>query len=172
MVIKEKGSGGIERILWVYGPNEFKERQEIWKLIKEKAKGINTPWICAGDFNDFLYHFEKGGGKIRAEWKMGVFKQLVEDCELIDLKSQGQNFTWMNKREEGCIREKIDRVLANLSWVEMYPRAQVVNLPIIRSDHSPVLIDVDFRDIKASRQFKFEIIWTEREECGQIIRQG
>ena len=39
-------------------------------------------------------------------------------------------------------------------------------------DHSHVLVDIDYRDIKAPNQFKFEVVCTKKEECGQIIKKG
>ena len=127
--------------------------------------------MCIGGFNDILYNFEKEGGKIRAERKIRGFRQMIEEC-LIDLNYQGKKFTWINKRESGVIKERIDRVLVNLRWLEEYPRTQVFNLSIVGSDHLPILVNIDYRDMRAPKQFKFEIIWIESEECGQIIKAG
>ena len=70
------------------------------------------------------------------------------------------------------IKERIDKGLVNLAWLEQYPRTQVINLPIIGSDHGPVYIDSDYCEGRAPKQFKFEIIWIEKEECGQVTREG
>ena len=34
------------------------------------------------------------------------------------------------------------------------------------------MVDNDYRDIIAPRQFNFEVVWTEKEECGQVIKEG
>ena len=96
---------------------------------------------------------------------------MIEECRLIDLKYQGQKFTWINKRENGLIKKRIDRALVNLVWLEKYPRTQVFNLPIVGSNHGHVLVDFDFKDKRNPKQFKFEIIWMKNEECGQVIRE-
>ena len=58
----------------------------------------------------------------------------------------------------------------NLEWLEKLLRTQVINLPIVRSDHRPLLVDADYSDIRSPKQFKFEIIWMEKEEYGIIIK--
>ena len=138
----------------------------------ENGRTIEIPWLCMGDFNDILYEYENEGGKMRAAKKIKGFRQMVENCKLIDLQFKGQKFTWINRREEGMIKERIDKGLVNLAWLEQYPRTQVINLPIIGSDHRPIYIDSDYCEGRAPKQFKFEIIWTEKEECGQVIREG
>ena len=45
------------------------------------------------------------------------------------------------------------------------------NLPIVGSDHGPMLVDSEYKDERALRQFKFEIMWTKKEECGQVIKE-
>ena len=70
------------------------------------------------------------------------------------------------------IRERLDRALVNLLWEETYPCSQVQNLPAVRSDHSPLIMNIEYHDKKAPRKFKFEIVWAEMEECGEVIRKG
>ena len=89
MEIEEEGSGKQCRAFWVYGPTDFEERQEVWKLMWEKRRNIEIPWLCVGDFNDILYEYEKEGGKRRAAKKIKGFRQMVENCKLIDLQFKG-----------------------------------------------------------------------------------
>lgn len=63
------------------------------------------------------------------------------------------------------IKERIDEALVNFEWIEAFPRIQVFNLPIIGSYHAPVLVDFDFCDVKGRKQFKFEILGMEKNDC-------
>ncbi|XVF66220.1 hypothetical protein PTKIN_Ptkin10aG0018000 [Pterospermum kingtungense] len=100
---------------------------------------------------------------------MGNTAGFFESMDLLILMIDSmEKFTWINKREEGLVKERIDRAMVNLGWLEVYLRSQEFNLPILGSDHRLVLVDSDFRDKKSARQFKFEILWTKNEECGQI----
>ena len=89
MKVKEEGQRMQYRIFWVYGPTDFDERQEVWKLICDKGKFIDVPWLCVGDFNDILYNYENEWGKLRPVRKIKGFKQMIENCNLIDLRFQG-----------------------------------------------------------------------------------
>ena len=102
------------RVFQVYGPIDFDERQGVWKMISERARSIKVSWLCIGDFNDILFNYQNDGGNLRAARKIRSLREMIEQCNLIDLGSNGQRFTWMNKREEGIIREKIDRAMVNL----------------------------------------------------------
>ena len=35
-----------------------------------------------------------------------------------------------------------------------------------------MLVNYDCRDLKATKQFKFEILWAENEKFGMIIKEG
>ncbi|OMO87766.1 reverse transcriptase [Corchorus capsularis] len=165
-------SGVVCRIFWVYGPPEADDRAHFWHLVKRRMEYQNIPWLCVGDFNDILYLHEKEGGNTKEYWKIRKFREMVDGCNLIDLPFQGQKFTWIGRRDELVIKERLDRVLVNIEWVEQFPNTQVFNNPIIGSDHSSILIDSNFIDQKTPRSFKFEIMWTESEHCEQVIRDG
>ena len=63
-------------------------------------------------------------------------------------------------------------MLVNLEWQKTFPRIQVYNLQDVGSDHSPVLLDTNFRDKKSRRKFKFEAMWMSIEGCEETIREG
>ncbi|OMO59554.1 reverse transcriptase [Corchorus capsularis] len=171
----EVAGGDLERsirIFWIYGPPTFEERQDVWRMIIDRSRSFDAPWICIGDFNDFLYIHEKEGGNVRAARKMAGFWNFVNQCQLIDVHCHGQRFTWMCKRDGNLIKERIDRVMVNVSWMDLFPNTQAFNLPIIGSDHGPILVDSNLEDSKAPKQFKFEIMWMDKEDCAQVIQDG
>ncbi|KAF5468556.1 hypothetical protein F2P56_012699 [Juglans regia] len=62
---------------------------------------------------------EKSGGKDRPERQMRAFRQLLDDCSLVDLGFEGPKFTWCNGRDaQHIISERIDRYLANQRWLD------------------------------------------------------
>jgi len=52
--------------------------------------------------------------------------------------------TSVKEKTEGAerIQERLDCVLANPSWLQIYPHTQVTHLPKLYSDHCPVLVDL------------------------------
>ena len=46
----------------------------------------------------------------------------------------------MNKREEGhFVMERIERAFTSVDWINSYPNYAFRNLPIIRSNHGPIV---------------------------------
>ena len=89
---------------------------------------------------------------------------------VIDLGFASNKFTWCNKRwGKWCIKEKLDRGIANASWRLTFPKAVVFHLGAINSDHSPILLDTNPRDHLAPRPFRFIEAWIKDLRCADII---
>lgn len=50
-----------------------------------------VPWVCLGDFNEFICLEEKFGGSGRQRSLMVAFQRALDDCDLLDLGFRGQN---------------------------------------------------------------------------------
>ncbi|KAL5791779.1 hypothetical protein ACOSP7_000373 [Xanthoceras sorbifolium] len=57
------------------------------------------PWIIGGDFNEILRSEEKLGGLVRSHRAMDSFREVVDDCNLIDMGFKGSLFTWSNRQD-------------------------------------------------------------------------
>jgi hypothetical protein len=79
---------------------------------------------------------------------MQVFRDVLSDYGLEDLGYVGNPFTW----KRGRIRERLDRVVTNNSWVDMHPDAMVTHLEYTRSDHRPLLLDTEYQPSQASNK--------------------
>ncbi|KAK1549395.1 hypothetical protein Q3G72_001441 [Acer saccharum] len=78
-----------------------------------------------------------------------------------DLGFVGSKMTWINRRDgDANVHERIDRLLADCSWIDLFPKAKVQHLGFNSSDHRPLLLDFEegFRgeDMKVLKTFKFE----------------
>lgn len=70
-------------------------------------------WIVLSDFNDVLDNSEKFGGLKVSYRRASLFRDCLNDCNLIDLGFKGPRFIWTNKRQSGLIMERLDRVFIN-----------------------------------------------------------
>lgn len=69
-------------------------------------------------------------------------------------------FTWTNNREgDGISYEKLD----NQEWRRHFPRAASLVLPIQRSDHSPIIVDLCWKEEPKRRPKRFEEVWLRTE---------
>lgn len=60
---------------------------------------------------------------------------------LLDIPFQGVNFTWSNNiSNTEAILERIDKAFYNVEWKDKFTEAEVWNLLILLSDHSPVIL--------------------------------
>ncbi|KAL6218194.1 hypothetical protein ACLB2K_011409 [Fragaria x ananassa] len=67
------------------------------------------------------------------------------------------------------MKERLDRCLGNNELIVALPHAQVFNLPIVGSDHRPLLFDSHPTETHSPKIFRFEHIWTSAASCEQII---
>ena len=72
------------------------------------------------------------------QYKINLFRDFLDRNGLMDMEVKGRRFTWHNNlRYEMVVKERIDRVLANWGWRQMFPNVMVTAPPPISSDHSP-----------------------------------
>ncbi|XP_023911621.1 uncharacterized protein LOC112023233 [Quercus suber] len=102
-----------------------------------------------------------------------LLQQLIDDLELCELVAKGQKFTWMNNREEGnFVMEKLDRAFASVDWVNAYLNYALRNMPIIRSDHGPIVLDFETQFPFQRRPFRFERMWASHPTWKEVIQKA
>jgi exonuclease III len=160
-------------LIGFYGPPYQAKRRKAWCNLSALLRSLNGPWMCFGDFNCVVSESEKQGG-IRGSPSTPTFlKDLLFDLEAIDLGYSGNQFTWWNKRwGKRAIRERLDRAISNPSWRLAFPKAIVLHLGAINSDHAPLLIDTNPAEDFCPRPFRFAAIWTKDPRCGSIISKA
>ncbi|KAG2667144.1 hypothetical protein I3760_15G097700 [Carya illinoinensis] len=128
-----------------------------------------------GDFNEVLSVNEKVGGRARTDRQIQEFQDLLDDCGLLDLGYIGNPFTWCNKREpQHSISERLDRGLANLTWKNLYPMANVNHGSVAYSDHVPIKLQLqnDRAQRRGQKLFRFEAMWVEDKGCKPLIEKA
>ena len=84
-----------------------------------------------------------------------------------------QQFTWMNKREEDSfVMERLDRAFTSTKWINHYHLYYLRNLPIIKSDHGPIILDFEHQTPFRNRPFRFEQIWITHPNCRDLVSKA
>ncbi|XP_024011306.1 uncharacterized protein LOC112086570 [Eutrema salsugineum] len=110
-----------------------------------------------GDFNEILETEEHSNFENSPNISMGMrdFQEVVRHCSLSDMGGHGPLFTWCNKREEGLICKKLDRVLVNDIWLYHHSQAYCVFESGGCSDHLRCRIQMGSQGTRKKRPFKF-----------------
>ncbi|KAG5570617.1 hypothetical protein H5410_060383 [Solanum commersonii] len=104
------------------------ERLELWEEL-EQFDPLNYPWIVGGDFNVILNEEEKLGGLEFTQMEAIDFAQCINTCALSEVRFSGSKFTWWNGRiNDECIFERLDRVLVNDVFREIFSSTEVQHL--------------------------------------------
>jgi hypothetical protein len=129
-----------------------------------------------GDFNEILNQSEKWGANTRANGQMEAFRQTLEDCSLCDLGFIGVKYTWNNGRYGGeFTKERLDRVVANSDWRNLWSDVEVLVLANRSSDHHPLLMQINKYEQMAKRRgkpFRVEASWAIKPDFKEVIHTG
>ncbi|KAL5554075.1 hypothetical protein UlMin_041476 [Ulmus minor] len=165
------------RFTGLYGNPDTSLRPQFWNLMKRLGDSSSLPWLCGGDLNEILFGHEKQGGAERAHYLMSHFRETINYCGLADLGFRGPKFTWTRGNGASLVQERLDRMLGNSRWVDLFPNSLVHHLNMRGSDHRPLLVELlqaDERSIFGQSwkrgRFHFEEAWADEEECSNIIK--
>lgn len=147
-------------LVCLYGDPYHRQTTQIWNEIASFVyDNLGNPVLCMGDLNEILYDADKSTPNVNI-YRMHAFRFLVKQCGFIDLGFSGPAYTWTNRRYSSTpTYERLDRCLVNDDWCGVYPNSNVYNLPIIMSDHAPILLSTDAQFKKPRMNFKFENRW-------------
>lgn len=112
----------------------------------------SLPWI--GFLNEMLNELEKFRGRSFFGKKL-FLKKFMSKVTRLDSRFLGQKFTWKNRQERvKLIKERINRVVACLNWIEIFPEAEVHHLTMESLDHTPILLQTASQILKGRRSFR------------------
>ncbi|RYQ99609.1 hypothetical protein Ahy_B07g087554 [Arachis hypogaea] len=152
----------------IYGNPHKVYRRSLWNSLKEYANNVILPWCLMGDFNAMLHNHEKQGGAINnGQSACKDFQDCVSTCGLVDLGFSGWPFTW----KRGNLAERLDRGLSNLDWQIAFPEARIKHLPMLKSDHSPICLQLlsPMDHNRGRRPFRFLASWLTHPDFGNVM---
>jgi exonuclease III len=72
------------------------------------------------------------------------FREVLSHCDVNDLGFSGVPWTFNNKQTRGRnVKVRLDSAVASSSWINWFSSARVNHLMTPRSDHLPILQDMD-----------------------------
>ena len=82
----------------------------------------------------------------------------------------GHHFMWEKSRDtHRWVEEKLDRALANLRWIRLFPSVCVLNEDMATSNHSTILLVLGDNQVRHCCKFRFENAWIREAECRRVF---
>ncbi|XP_074337651.1 uncharacterized protein LOC141674825 [Apium graveolens] len=87
-------NGEEYRMIGVYGEPDRRKRCDIWNLLRTLAMDNSLPWCLIGDLNNVVSQNDKRGGRPYLESLIQGFREVLDDCNLIDIDLHDHQYTW------------------------------------------------------------------------------
>jgi exonuclease III len=152
----------------VYGPQEIAKEFFLAELV-QIGSSVQSPWIINGDFNLVADPTEKSNGRVNRRM-MNKFHHTMNSLALQDMPLQGRSFTWSNEQEEPILA-RLDRVLFNPLWEDVYPISDLTALSTNISDHCPLLLTCSSARPRSYR-FRFENFWPKLPGFSEVVQSA
>lgn len=152
----------------VYGSNLMVDRRLLWAAMRSLHLTIGAfSWIQLGDFNVVLRSSERIG-----EFDLPAaseFRQCLLDTNMEEMITRGFWFTWTNCRGGGGANmSRIDRVLVNNSWLDVFPDTEALGHAPGISDHCSLLVTV-LKEEACRRPFRFFNFWMKHHQFKELV---
>lgn len=115
------------------------------------------------------------GGAARAPGLMENFCEAISCTRLSDMGFYGSPFTWVKRNgDNSFIQERLERMLCNKKWRDLFPCSSVSHLALWGSDHRPLVTKIrrvcdDQRGGRLTPRFNFEMAWAAEPDCVDLI---
>ncbi|CAM8983245.1 unnamed protein product [Rhodiola kirilowii] len=156
-----------------YGHPRSSLRYRSWDLLRRLRTLSTLPWCVLGDFNEVLQESEMSSDCAYRRRFIQQFRDVLLDCHLSDIGFVGPKFTFSNRRmgqfETKC---RLDRVVADRRWRELFPHASVKHIVTFHSDHSPIIVNWCGSSVRGSKLFRFENMWMRDPNLKDVIRES
>ncbi|GAA0174624.1 hypothetical protein LIER_41754 [Lithospermum erythrorhizon] len=151
----------------VYASCNIPIRRVLWDGLFDMSTTALS-WVVMGDFNVIVDHSEQVGCKALDPRAMEDFNDCLLNYRLKDPGYNGSFFSWTN----GRISKRLDRVLVNSHFGQLFPMVRVKQLAKTLSDHAPLLIESCTPKDGPRGLFRFHKIWLKNEGISKVIEDN
>jgi endonuclease/exonuclease/phosphatase family metal-dependent hydrolase len=159
-------------LVCMYGDPHHRLTDVIWGHVQNfVALNPSTPFFCMGDMNELMHAYDKIGPSAADFHRMNSFCTHVKRCGFVDLGYDGPAYTWTNKHFSSIpTYERLDRCFGNAEWCVMYPATTIYHLPMLYSDHAPILAVLDSPRPRVKKPFRFENGWLYEQDFQEVAQ--
>lgn len=145
----------------------------LWQNLELFASHFKGPWVVLGEFNKISSISKKFGGNPPNHNRINQFNNFLNCCNILDLGFRGPKYTWSNLRKYNqLIMERLDRFVANPSWLNLFPKSIISHLPRTHLDHCPLLLDTNPVTSSKKKPFRLEAMWLSHPSFESIVHSN
>lgn len=168
--IVNKGKEDEWRFTGFYGEPDTNNRHESLAKLRRLKSKLTIQWLYVGDFNEIAKADKKLGERLRPVKHMKAFRDVLDECGFKDLGFVGGKYTWCREsRGDNTIWERLDRAVATMDWIELFPATKVLHLECGSSDHKHLIILPKGIQNKRRKPWRFEQMCLEDASCSEVI---
>ncbi|KAI9195736.1 hypothetical protein LWI28_017625 [Acer negundo] len=146
----------------VDSPTTASPDHSLWHLKIKNIDGVKIIGLSSP--------MDSSSKKKKKKMAAKIGKDNSSQAKLDDLRFSGFLHTLCNKRGDGCISKKLDRVLVNNEWLVKFEHLETVFLPPSSSDHCPSVVKLGLPGNKKNYPFKFFNFLTDREDFLPLVK--
>lgn len=135
----------------VYGKHTIQDRKNLWQEMLLSVVNIRNSCLIMRDFNTVLTSEDRFNGTLVQEMEIREFKKFLVDANVAELKTLGRKYTWKNNH----VHSRIDRILVNAEWIQMWPNMEGMIMNHGFSYHCPLSMKFDISGQAGGKPFKF-----------------
>lgn len=127
-----------------------------------------------GDLNSVLDGSEVSDPKKLSHSRCTDFAEWVFDQGLIDIGFEGPIMTWEQGNQDNTFKiTQLDRALGKGEWVMRIQNALVRYLPMMHSDHSPLLLNTTGNhEVRRHIPFMFQAAWLSSKDMDNVVKKA
>jgi hypothetical protein len=147
-------------LICIHGDPHHRTTSFIWeKVLDFMVQNSNLPMLCMGDLNELRHANEISCPTTANVSHINGFCACVKQCGFIDLGYNGSTYTWTNKRFSSVSTYERLQCLDNAEWCFSFPSTTIYHLPMMYSDHAPILAGLNSTRPCINKPFRFKSWW-------------
>ncbi|XP_031116716.1 uncharacterized protein LOC116020380 [Ipomoea triloba] len=158
----------------IYGSPNGPLRKKLFEDLSQHRIGFEGPWLSVGDYNSVINRDETSNTNTFSFARCAGFQDWIFREGLVDLGYDGSKFTWMRGLNSSSFKgARLDRALGNIDWKNRFPNVEVIHLPMLNSDHTPLLIRLSGTPPNnCNKIFRFSAAWCTHPDYQRCVKQS
>ena len=157
----------------IYASTSYLTPCQLWDDLTLIHGRYHNPWLFSGDFNDVLGVHEKWDRRPPPSTLCMDFLNLSNANLLTHLPPLGSFLIWSNGRHQvENVSLQLDRAIYNVDWLNIQRRTSYNVLVRHQSDHHPLLISVDYSNVRHVVPFTKFKTWSTHEDCRRLVLEN